>query len=286
MLTSGTCDGKLKLWNANSGALISTTSAPREQDCGYKGTGTRFYAGVTATNPDGTIVAQAEANGTVQLLDSHTGRLLRTLPGGHAGVQAIRFDRTGARLATGNWDGTAIVWDTRSGAPVQTLASQEGIVESVAFSPDGRTLATAGEDATAELWDIATGTRLLTLTGHSFALTDVAFSPDGSRLATSSGDGTVRIYVLPVGAAARRRIPPPHPRLDAGRMPNLPRQSELPHRRRHARSSRHARLKGFGEKSRSGEMRPVIAGLAFARWRGRRGGRGLPWPVGRRNLAP
>ncbi len=209
LLTSGTCDGKLKLWNASSGALISTTSAPPEVDCGYKGTGTRFYAGVTATSPDATIVAQAGANGTVQLLDSHTGRLVRTLPGGHAGVQSIAFDRTGARLATGNWDGTAIVWDTRSGAPVQKLASQEGIVESVAFSPDGGTLATAGEDATTELWDIATGTRLLTLTGHSFALTDVAFSPDGSRLATSSGDGTVRVYVLPVDellAVARRRL--------------------------------------------------------------------------------
>ncbi len=74
LLTSGTCDGKLKFWNASSGALISTTSAPPEQDCGYKGTGTRFYAGVTATSPDATIVAQAAPNGTVQLLDSHTGR--------------------------------------------------------------------------------------------------------------------------------------------------------------------------------------------------------------------
>jgi WD40 repeat protein len=203
------CDDKLKFWNASSGALISTTSAPPRVNCGYKGTGTRCYSCVSATSPDSSIVAQAEANGTVQLLNSHTGRPLRTLPGGHAGVQAITFDRTGARLATGNWDGTAIVWDTRSGARVQTLASQEGIVESVAFSPDGGTLATAGEDATTELWDIATGKRLLTLTGGSFALTDVAFSPDGSRLATSSGDGTVRIYVLPVSeliAVARRRL--------------------------------------------------------------------------------
>ena len=154
------------------------------------------------------MVAQAGANGTVQLLDGN-GRLLRTLPGGHAGVQTITFDRTGRRVATGNWDGTSIVWDTQSGAPLQTFAGHEGIVESVAFSPDGRTLATGGEDATAQLWDIATGARLLTLTGHSFALTDVQFSPDGRRLATSSDDGTVRVYVLPVDellAVARRRL--------------------------------------------------------------------------------
>jgi len=203
LLTSGVCDGKIKLWDARTGALISVSAAPPEQDCGYKGTGTRFYAGVTATSPDGAIVAQAGANGTVQLLDSHTGQLLRTLPGGHAGVQAIRFDPSGSRLATGNWDGTAIVWDVGSGARLQVFAAQQGIVESVAFSPDGKTLATAGEDATAQLWNVASGTRLLTLTGHSLALTDVAFSPDRRLLATSSGDGTVRIYVLPVDELVR-----------------------------------------------------------------------------------
>jgi WD40 repeat protein/DNA-binding SARP family transcriptional activator len=209
LLTSGVCDGKIKLWNARTGALISTSTAPPEQQCGYKGTGTRFYAGVDATSPDGTSVAQADANGSVQILDAETGQVLRTLPGGHAGVQSIRFDPSGTRLATGNWDGTAVVWNVRSGARVQTFAAQQGIVESVRFSPDGKTLATAGEDATTQLWDIATGRRLLTLTGHSFALTDVAFSPDGRRLATSSGDGTVRVYVLPVDellAVAEERL--------------------------------------------------------------------------------
>jgi WD40 repeat protein/DNA-binding SARP family transcriptional activator len=208
LLTSGTCDGRLKLWNARTGALISTTTGPPEQECGYKGTGTRFYEGAADTAPGAKMVAQAGDNGTVKLLNGD-GKLLRTLPGGHAGVKTILFDRTGARVATGNWDGTSIVWDTRTGAPLQTFAGHQGIVESVAFSPDGKTLATAGEDATAQLWDVATGARLLSLTGHSFALTDVAFSPDGRLLATSSDDGTVRLYVLPVDellAVARRRL--------------------------------------------------------------------------------
>ncbi len=210
LLTSGTCDGKLKLWSAKlrSPALHHLGSA--RAGLWLQGSRHPLLFGASDTSPDGTIVAQGQADGTVQLLDARTGKPLRTLPGGHAGVQKVRFDpTTGARLATGNWDGTAIVWDSRSGARLQTLATQQGIVESVAFSPDGRTLATAGEDATTQLWDIATGTRLLTLTGHSFALTDVGFSPDGSRLATSSGDGTVRVYVLPVGellAVARRRL--------------------------------------------------------------------------------
>jgi WD40 repeat protein/DNA-binding SARP family transcriptional activator len=206
LITWGICDGKIKLWNARTGTLIATTAVPPELEC--KGTGTRFYAGVTATAPGGNIVAQAGADGTVQLLGGN-GRLLRTLPGGHAGVQKITFDRTGARVATGNWDGTSIVWNSRSGAPLATFAGHQGIVESVAFSPDGKTLATAGEDGMAQLWDIASGSRLLTLIGHTSALSDVEFSSDGRRLATASDDGTVRVYVLPVDellAVARRRL--------------------------------------------------------------------------------
>jgi WD40 repeat protein/DNA-binding SARP family transcriptional activator/energy-coupling factor transporter ATP-binding protein EcfA2 len=209
LLTTGACDGKTKVWNAQSGSLISSTATPPEMDCPDQVTGQHNPSAVEATSHADNVIAQARANGTVLLLDSRSGRLLLTLPGGHQGVQAIAFDQSGKRLATGNWDGTTIVWDATSGRPLQTFTGHNGIVESVAFSPDGTMLATAGEDTTAKLWDIRTGKRLLTLTGHTFALTDVVFSPDGTRLATSSGDGTVRVYVLPVNellAVARSRL--------------------------------------------------------------------------------
>ena len=208
LLTVGACDGKTKIWNARSGSLISTATQ-RHESCTQQATGQRFSRAVAATSPDGSVAAQAIANGTVQLLDSTSGRLVRTLPGGHQGVQAIAFSRSGKRIATGNWDGSTIVWDAASGRSLQTFTGHSGIVEFVAFSPDGTLLATAGEDTTAKLWDLKTGKRLLTLSGHTFALTGVAFSPDGTRLATTSGDGTARVYVLPVKelmAVARARL--------------------------------------------------------------------------------
>jgi WD40 repeat protein/DNA-binding SARP family transcriptional activator/energy-coupling factor transporter ATP-binding protein EcfA2 len=208
LLTVGACDRKTKLWNARSGSLISST--PQQQEsCSAQVTGQRLSQAVSAPSPDRSVVAQAIENGSVQLLDSTSGTLVRTLPGGHQGVQAIAFDGSGKRIATGNWDGTTIVWDATSGRPLQTFTGHSGIVEFVAFSPDGKLLATAGEDTTAKLWDLKTGKRLLTLSGHTFALTGVAFSPDGTRLATTSGDGTVRVYVLPVEelmAVARARL--------------------------------------------------------------------------------
>jgi WD40 repeat protein len=209
LLTVGACDGKTKLWNARSGSLISSTATRRQESCTGQATGQRLSQAVAATSPDGRVVAQASPDGSVQLLDSTSGRVVRTLPGGHQGVKAIAFDGSGKRIATGNWDGRTIVWDAASGRSLQTFTGHSGIVEGVAFTPDGTLLATAGEDTTAKLWDLKTGKRLLTLSGHTFALTGVAFSPDGTRLATASGDGTVRVYVLPVKelmAVARARL--------------------------------------------------------------------------------
>jgi WD40 repeat protein len=214
--TTGACDGKTSLWNAETGALVRTDRTSAKPACFdlvpvsqrlYPRS--QIYASATATSPDGNVAAVAVQNGTVQLLDGRSGRLLATLPGGHGGAQSLAFDRSGKRIASGNWDGTAIVWDAASGRPLRTFAGHNGVIESLAFSPDGTTLATAGEDTTAKLWDLRTGKRLLTLTGHTLALTDVKFSPDGTRLATASGDGTVRVYVLPVNkllAVARARL--------------------------------------------------------------------------------
>ena len=189
-------------------SLISSTATQRQESCTEQATGQRLSrrSPPPAPTPASSL---RRANGSVQLLDSTSGRLVRTLPGGHQGVQAIAFDGSGKRIATGNWDGTTIVWDAASGRPLQTFTGHSGIVEGVAFSPDGTLLATAGEDTTAKLWDLKTGKRLLTLSGHTFALTGVAFSPDGTRLATASGDGTARVYIIPVKelmAVARARL--------------------------------------------------------------------------------
>jgi WD40 repeat protein len=207
--TTGACDNKTSLWNAETGALIGThrrEAKPgglvRPSACSYEVTAGQHFSShsptSTATGPDGKVVAVAVQDGTVQLLDGRSGSLLATLPGGHGGAQALAFDRSGARIATGNWDGTVIVWDVAFGRPLRTFAADNGVVESLAFSPDGMTLATGGEDGTAKLWDLRTGKRLLTLAGHTGVLTDIKFSPDGTRLATASGDGTVRVYILPV----------------------------------------------------------------------------------------
>ena len=211
LTTTGVCDGTAKVWNADTGALLHTYSglAPSPDGCTGQQAGQRFQAATAATSPNGTLVASAGFNGTTELIHASTGRVIRVLPGGHGGAQAIAFDPSGRRVATGNWDGTAAVWDVRTGRRLWTFQAHTGTVESVAFDHSGTMLATGGDDTTAKIWSLRTGQQLTTLAGHTFAVTDVTFSPDDTRLATSSGDGTVRIYVLPTAqllAVARARL--------------------------------------------------------------------------------
>jgi WD40 repeat protein len=198
LLTTGLVDGKAKVWNARTGALIHSYRRPTNPGSAFTPASLRNNIFAGATSPDGNLAASVDSNGTVQLQDAATGKLQATLASHHQGVQSLAFDRDGKRLAIGNFDGTAVVWDAASGQPPRTFATHNGIIEAVAFSPDNTRLATAGEDTTAKLWDLRTGNELLTLTGHTLALTGLTFSPDGTRLATSSGDGTVRVYVLPL----------------------------------------------------------------------------------------
>jgi WD40 repeat protein len=220
LVTSGFYDGKTKLWDARTGALVHSTPVPVPDfyPDAWDPDGRIHTFLAAATSPDGRVSAEATSgrtaatNGLVKVYlhrPDGTAQLLTTLAGRHQGVQSIEFSGDGKRIATGNWDGTAVLWDTASGRALKTIAAHNGIVELVAFSPDGRLLATAGDDTTAKIWDLKTGKRLLTLRVHTFALSGLAFSPDGSRLATASLDGTVRVYVLAIAelmAIARSRL--------------------------------------------------------------------------------
>ncbi len=127
-----------------------------------------------AINPDGTAIAAALGDGTVQVwsLDREAGGELR--------VASERF-----------------------------LTGHAAQVVGIAFSPDGAQLATASMDGTARIWEVATGSSLLSLhVADDTWLSSVAFSPDGRLLAVSSGHG-IHLYLThldDLASLARSRL--------------------------------------------------------------------------------
>jgi WD40 repeat protein len=91
----------------------------------------------------------------VQLIDTSSWQVIRTLEGHTSGVNSVAFSPDGKLLASGSTDWTIKLWEVATGSPVRTLYGHTWVVNSVAFSPDGRLLASSSSDDTIKLWDIS-----------------------------------------------------------------------------------------------------------------------------------
>ncbi len=127
-----------------------------------------FVSPRPVTSPDGRLIAsvwggagggpmdtrsKAYANSSVQVLDTATGLVLRTLVGHTADVVGIAFSPDGRRIATASFDRTIKLWDTATGSEVFTLRGHNSGLLVVAFSPDGRRIVSGAIDTTARVWD-------------------------------------------------------------------------------------------------------------------------------------
>jgi WD40 repeat protein len=187
VLASGHQDGRVLLWDAETGDRIVTLNPASD----------RLPSVIDlAFSPDGSLLVSASADGTAKVWDLPTERVIRRFTHADA-VNAVAFSPDGSLVATGSEDGTAKIWQL-DGERVTVLAGHQGAVMSVRFSPDGTRVVTSSQDKTIRLWNVETGREVLILRGPTAPATDIAFSPDGVHLASASFDETIREYVLSI----------------------------------------------------------------------------------------
>jgi eukaryotic-like serine/threonine-protein kinase len=165
-----------------------------------------------AFRPDGKRIAAVGEDGTVQVLDSRTGKVLESLAGQRAAVFCVAFSPDCRHLALAGEDRKIRLLDLATGQEVFSrggqLGESQGLAYCVAFSPDGRYLVAGSEVGGSEIglaiiWNVADGSELLRLPGHEKAAECVAFSPDGRLVATGSWAGILRLWDARTGQLLR-----------------------------------------------------------------------------------
>jgi WD40 repeat protein len=186
---SGSQDGVVKLWNAETGEVIASI------------THTNPISAVVFS-PDGKWGASASAE-AVRVWDAATGAVVAQFKPSGAALK-IAFSPNSQLLAAANADGHAQVWDMATRQLVADVV-HDGKVRSIAFSPDNERIVTGSADQTARVWDVATGQEIARVK-HDGAVNVVAFSPDGRCVLSGGEDKTARVSDAATGLEVVRKV--------------------------------------------------------------------------------
>jgi WD40 repeat protein len=211
-------DGKLRLWDVESGTLRQThgrepMTSPRVFLSGndqfatvardgtvqvWDGKGESIKRQLPAITPratrlavsdDGSRVATAHmpnrqtSVNTIHVRNAE-GTSLFSAPAGIGGISVLRFSPDGSLLLASSYDADLRIWSVSNGELVQLIDSLPVSMFAASFSPDGKWLAAAGMDRTVYIWDAKTWKLARTIKGQPEMISALEFSPDGRRLAT------------------------------------------------------------------------------------------------------
>ncbi|CAA7407054.1 unnamed protein product [Spirodela intermedia] len=185
------------LWNGTDGSTLEMMMA--EDDLGA--------AASVSWAPDGRYLALGLNGSDVQLWDTDSQRLLRTLRGVHRSrVGSLSWSNH--ILTTGGKDGKVVNNDVRIRSHVvHSYRGHRGEVCGLRWSGSGRRLASGGDDNLVHIWDLrraSTATAPRTSQGpwihrfdkHASAVKALAWCPFQSNLLASGGGGNDRCIKL------------------------------------------------------------------------------------------
>ncbi len=181
-LISSHRDGRLRVVNPTTGAMIKEIDAHIEADC------------VFAVNPAGTLLVCGGHADNLQFFELPTWKPIGVPVRHPSDVISLAFSPDGATFLSGGEHGTIVVWDASSRQEIRRLEDHSGPVYAIAFHQNGKMFASGGADRVVRLWDISVAKPIRLYRGHSATVRSLTFSRDGRRLASGSQDQTLRMW--------------------------------------------------------------------------------------------
>ncbi len=201
VVASASADGHVKLWPTSDlppiPALVEFSIEKAEPFS-------------VAVSPDGSRLAVATTAKTIEIRETKTGNVLKTIGPFKSSCASVSFSPDGQWIAGAAQSGWATVWNAETGEKLFSVEAHPGGARRANFSPDGGMLATCGWDETAAVWNLPDGSLRYRIDQQGLALSDVKFTPEGKLLITSTGShhewqkpGTVKCWMAEDGKFVR-----------------------------------------------------------------------------------
>ncbi|RYD25164.1 MAG: WD40 repeat domain-containing protein, partial [Verrucomicrobiaceae bacterium] len=133
-------------------------------------------------------------SGVVRVLDTGSGRILRSWTAHADTIYAMALSHDGKHLATAGGDKLVKLWDPATGTETARLEAHSSQVLSVAFNPDDTQLITGGADRQLKVWDAGTRGNLISLPVRDSAFNALDWSTSGAAVFAVMNDGAVMKY--------------------------------------------------------------------------------------------
>ena len=149
-----------------------------------------FHAsGAAAISRAGDTAAFGQDDGSVELIDLHTGAERPMARRATGRVIALAFSADGKVLATASDDGSVDVWDVPTRSLREIFAGHAAAALGLLFNPDARTLYSGSSDGSVMVWDVRGGRRL----GQPFRFDPVAAAGEGVHTAAQNASTAVAV---------------------------------------------------------------------------------------------
>ncbi len=185
LLATGGDDGKIKLWNLETGKSTKNLS-------GHKGA-----INSLKFSPDGTRLVSGSSDKTIRIWDVAKGKkLFQTQT--PAEVNAVAWVFNGKQIASGGADHIVRLWFVDEAknelAALKEIKGHEGPVTSLAaLPPNGSQIISGSGDGTIRQWSIDDG-QLIRQMKHGGPVSAVAVSNEGKRFASASLNNVAKLW--------------------------------------------------------------------------------------------